>query len=296
MFEEVHEIQKQRFDSSKFLYSSSPNPNGGFADLGIQQRGSKQIYFRKYLKLQELMALIGGIANLFIIIIQLLNSLPANFDFKIYLFNKFYDLPSPTSHPMIAWLNKNKSVKLSSVELKSKAILHNLDLSSGSKKVIKDNFFTKCIQSSDGKATDSFPFRLKELGQRFKIHNSVWMSIKFLCLSSKSNFSKHIIEKSFGEIKKNLSIEAYFSLLRVVAKLKYFLLSGRENFLFDNLGDPLLIFDESPENNDFTKYSDYIANFSLVRPTKPNLDLLSQEKCKRKIDELEEIFKSKYLQ
>lgn len=289
LFEQIHNIQKQKFDSSKFLYSSTPNPSGMFAELGIQLRGNKLSFFRKYLKIQDLMAQIGGIANLFLIIIKLLNSLPAHSDVKIYLFNKFFDLPDPNSVSLKAWLSKHKDIKVSSVNLKQKDHAPQNDLEEiltfKNQQIIKDNSVSHFVS----KVNENENYSKLHVPQ-FELHTGMSASLKYLTSSTKTDFSKHVVEKTFREVQNNISIEAYLSMLRVVTKLKYFLLSNRENILFDNLGNPMVISDETQKRNSFTQYSDYLLNFSFYNKDKREFKPILGDDCKRKIEDIEELF------
>lgn len=292
LFQEFAEKRIPKFDLSKNMFSVKPNTSGLFVELSIQLRNSKVTYFRKYLKLQELMAQIGGVANLFTIIIYLLNYVPALASYKSYLINSYFEFPSESSTVMKNWLMKNSLINPNSIKIlkSSKA-----NITRPQRMELKDNdgsFVSKLVigNEQDKVKKEPPPFNNKSKNTQFKLKFGMIESLCFI-FRGRRDFTKHIIDSTFPKIVKNISIESIYNMMLTTTKLKYLLLTGNENQLMDEVGNPQILLDDT--SNPYQHFSNYVLNHSYDHPSNNILLNYTLDENQRKLDVLDKIYFNK---
>lgn len=299
LFKNVIEERIPKFDLSKNYISNKPGRDGLFVEFSIQLGGTKIVYYRKYIKLQELMAQIGGIANLFMIIIYCLNYFPSKSSFKAYIVNTFFDFPGHNSPQMKLWQLSNKeqgtfkglNLQLKPLKHPKYHILQPLGIDASNEINLSVSKFMKQPSVVNSfKIEGDIPINAS-LMERYMIKLSLFQTLFFVC-SSKKNFSKLMISSGFEMIKEKLTIESLYSLFRAVIKLKYLLLSQSENQMFDNVGNPFITGVED-KSSFYSEFCNYSSNFSFFESTKNRkLYMSSSNSGLRRIDVLQQIYNS----
>lgn len=302
LFKNVIEERIPKFDSSKSLISSKPGRDGLFVEFTIQLAATKVIYYRKYIKLQELMAQIGWIANLFLIIISCLNYYPSSSSFKAYIVNSFFDFPGKESTQMKNWQQVNKeAINLKGMNLQPRPLKDSQNhlqlLKDDSREAVNNNNRSVSKFTLQHSMVNSYQLEGDNIGmkakhkERYSIKLSLSQSFFFACLPKK-NFSKYMVNLGYEKVNSKLTIESLYGLFRAFMKLKYLLLSESENFMFDNVDNPFITGIEDKMSL-YSEFSQYISEFNFTDSRK-NKKLYSSntDANLRKIDMLQQIFQS----
>lgn len=271
LFTSYDENAKFGVNNFKILYSFTPIDSGLFLELGVQLTNFASIYYRKYLKLQELMAQIGGIANLFIILSNVINYFPSRFNFRIYMINKIFTFNSSEANRKN--LMEEQLNDASQYRSKDQA----LEFSKGA-------FYG--VLSNNTKNSNNYLNPDLTRKPELKLKYSCLDAFLLCCYSSKKNYLRKMSDMGFKALKCYLSLENFVHVSREVERLKYLTYSANELELFNLLGNPFL---EEPSrtssyNYEFSKYSEFLnkrwmstaqnpmikPNFPVSQPAQPN--------------------------
>ncbi len=272
-------------DRVKANFYIEPERDGRYLRFQYQLSNLKEVNTRKYLKIQELAAQIGGVANLLIICSMIVNYFLSQFYLKQYLVNLFFDLNLDYNNIDIP---SNVSKLNNYCKAANNANNKNEENQSYSEKSISvakiskfQNEKTEDHQIKDNIKINNDKFKIPTLlylPKRRKINFSLCESIFFCCLSEKKQ-NVAMLKSSFRMLREYLSVENFLEMTRNIAKLRFFLFSNYENDLLDKMGNPTLNFNKTKTKSDnlFIQMSSFI--------NKHNLQLDNNEVVEYKIDE-----------
>lgn len=283
-FQEEDAKRIPKFEMSKSSYSAKPNSSGLFLEFSLQLKSNKTTFYRKYIKMQELMAQIGGITNLLLIIVGILNYFPSLTSYKCYLANCFYQIPSNNLYSMNNWFRRrNLFDRFIKCNPTNEAYLT-------VKNVNKCCETSNTIERREIHVPTINTYLNKETTFNQKLRLGMTNSLFYICIGKK-NLAKQIMEKAYTHYQKNFSVESFYNLSLTVTKLKYLLLTGIQNSLIDSLGSPSII--SSDLSIPFDNYSNYVQNFSYEN-LKDNSNLnCTLEENQRKLSQLHLICSTK---
>lgn len=224
IFQNMKTLSKFSIDRAKYNYYSDSESDNRFLKFQFELSNLKRITTRRYIKLQEVLAQIGGIMKFLMIIGSFINFLVSNILIKEYLVNLFYDLETEKPNLTVA----------STINLKD----------------ISDNI----------QINSCFPSKLY-YPLRNKIKLSKCEYILFCCFKSKNI---KLLNYSYNQLKRYLSVENIILLTRKLSTLKYFILSSYESDLINSIGNPIIDIDEKTKglNNNYDKMIEYIKEES----------------------------------
>lgn len=209
------EVEQKSFSiySIKNMFSLRKQSKGMFLSFGIQLHNYQTIYYRKYIKLQELMAQIGGIANMLFIISRIINYYPSALAYQSYLVNRFYDFHDPsTSNSLSLYLNLGNKL----INFKKER-----DFERRQPKISYFHFGNKHLHK------DYEPVYALS-------HNS--LESFFLCFKSKtSNFKRHFISKGYEILSKAFTIETLIENYRVLSAMQLTLITEKEKEILSKI-------------------------------------------------------------
>lgn len=211
LFKDLTQDDSVTVYSVKNMLSLRKEETGMFLSFGIQLHNYQILYYRKYIKLQELMAQIGGIANLFIIISKLLNYFPSVYSYKIHLVAKYFDFPAPESINLKFYLQKYPNIKY------------------------KDNLQPKTLSQFglvDSKSNSNHKFIL-----RSRPFDSLLMCFK----SREVDFLKHFVERGDRILRKGLTIESLIESSRLITSIQRTIIGEKEIELISKMRNSLFL-------------------------------------------------------
>lgn len=213
-------------DRAKLNFYINNQDDGKFFKFQYQLSNLKITTTRKYLKIQELCAQIGGISKFFLIIGMILNYIPSEFNYKEYLVNEFFDDIDIKQEDQQTHIKSLCLVQRQPTSIKTK----------------EENVIPKKIY----------------LPKRAKLQFKYYEIAFSCCLLSKSNRLKKLMN-SFHLLKQHLSIENFLQITRNISKLRFFLLSSYENDLFDYIGNPLHDCTNLENNSKYFKMNKFVV-------------------------------------
>ena len=311
LFYEEKVIKSFGVNEFKMNYNPKSAEDGTFLRLEVHLKSVQDNIFRKYLKLQELMAQIGGIFNLVNIISKIIIYFINHFYYKVYLVDMFfnyyevndenidYSLIKPTK---IVSNNKETLQTNSIFQNKSKLLVNNSNLrismdvsnirnnnQSDFINEIRDmnNFHNTNIlpnfQGNNDIVNPIAPFKIckeREIINLKPISFTIVEIMKFIC--TKSN-KKIFVDHCFEIIKTHLSVENLIYSDRITKTTNYFTLSEEAKSLLYNV----------------EKYSNLILNIDTNSPNikkedKALTDLyktINSNECIRKKEKKQDVIK-----
>lgn len=243
LFSDLKDDTRFGINNLKILYSFKPNESGMFLELGFQLTNFKSVYYRKYLKLQELMAQIGGVANLFMIISSALNYLPSIYNFRIRLINLIFNFDKDMISPNYAKEASSASNLIKTEKDDPKNLRMTRDNAYNLKLSTFNNNFLNTKKKTD-----------------LKLKYSTLDGFLMCFYSKEKNYLRIMSERGFKAIKYYLSLETLIKLSRDVSRMQYLSFSTCEQTLFSMLENPLLTNESEnlPIKSEFEKYSDFL--------------------------------------
>lgn len=261
----------------KYNFYLNSEEDGRFLRFQFQLASSIEKYTRKYMKIQELCALVGGIAKFLITILEFLVYFNKRISIKEYLVNCFYDDEYKTDISSLNITVKNKN--LSQYSNKSIVIVNEekdkdkdkesiLKIMNNSNREtikiigqsnIKSKSESDLISNSNQKSNLNINKNINLLIY-YPIRNK--LNLNFLeknlyCLCS-NNIKLKKLKKGYEELERVLTIEQYIKNIRDLKKTRFFLFSQYENELFDKIGNP--IFEDKNKKTTFFKMNSFVCN------------------------------------
>ena len=271
LFKTYEQIETFGIDKLKTSYIPNPDIDGTFLRLRIQLSSMKEIVTRKYLKIQELVAQIGGVANLMIISANILIFFHNSLCYKLYLVNYAFDYYSDSQIKHIQQIkNIVNSPLLSNIQTSKFLNIKNNGFTSRVYKKIKFNFKLQSPKNHNEeiskKGEINYDKNESEISKIMESANNVDLhTIKNLSSSIKINFrndkqelnnkkinfslkelilnflfccsskKKSYLDKCFDLLKKHFSVEAIIDFERFFKKTIYFEMSEKESLLFSKI-------------------------------------------------------------
>ena len=283
-----NKIDKRFFlDRAKLNFYTQPELDGRFLRFQYQLSNLKEINTRKYLKLQELAAQIGGIAKFLMICGVVVNYFFAEFFLKEYLVNLYFDsnLDETLNYAATFKQLTNNVNQINKIQEESKKNNtqtsqlkgvnnsdNKLNINSVSKYGMLDLIKKRKVEAEDNNQSSNqvsqnvnIPSHL-HLPRRRKLEFSIF-EVMFNCLfTAKTNRDNiKILKNGFKLLRNYLSIENFLEVTRTLSKLRFFLLSPYENDIFDKIGNPT--FGESNKNtinnNYFSRMSSFVNQHNI---------------------------------
>lgn len=255
LMQELKEDRGFNINRIKQNFYTSNEEDSRFMRFQFQLANTIGIYTRKYMKLQELCAQIGGITKFLIIIGSVICYIDKNISYKEYLVNMFFDDDlkdnlnikknrSSTNNKGKSFKNQIKPGKISNINNFIQQNKNNSSINFIKNTYNKSNIQmnTQIINSSIRKTTYLdyifFPIRSKLYINFLEKH----VFFIFFCCCKSKKFSK--LNKSFAILNETLTVEQHIHNTRDIRKIRFFLFSDYENDIFDRIGNPIVVTDK----------------------------------------------------
>ena len=214
-----------------------------------------QVINRKYMKLQELCAQIGGIAKFLMILGKMLNFIYDDVSLREYIYNLFID---------------NEEKKISKIPLKvpqsKDSSFYKVNQMNISNKLEEDpksnNMINNFISNQQTKKPNNSVIEIPNFLYK-PIRSNMRLSFidkQIFCCLKKQNSSLIKMNKGFNEINKHFSIEKILKNSIDLQKMKYFLFSNYELDLFNTIGNSVIELDNK-NNIKFNDFDFFIMNY-----------------------------------
>lgn len=234
LMEELIEERGFNINRIKSNLYTKPEDDLRFVRFQFQLGNTIAIYSRKYMKLQELCAQIGGITKFLVLLGRLICYIDKTVSFQIYLVNQFFDEEVKGKE------GKNISKRIGKININSQYDKDFSDdnLKNNHRELNQINNYVKSQGNlSIHMENTLFPSQIT-YPTRSKLSLSIFKRHFFYFCPNKSLFLK--LKSGFSLLDRCLSIEQHIQNTREVRKIRFFLFSNYENDVLDRIGNPIL--------------------------------------------------------
>lgn len=292
LFQDNLTISSYYLDRVKTNFYVEPEASGRFLIFQFQLSNLLNSNSRSYLKIQQLAAQVGGVANILYIAGIVLNYFMSHFYLKEYLVNLYFDqFIGGHDEGMMSsrgYLSGNDNANIKLTKLKQEDNFTNNSNNKLTVQVSKFNNNVDNVNSVKGKEEEISSIDNKSkfhksmnqthtnvnnlnvpsvlyLPRRRKLQFTCFESLFFCCLSDKRE-NVNMLRTSFRLLRGYLSIENFLEITRTISKMRFFLFSPYENDLFNKIGNPTLNYVRSSTKSDnlFSQMSSFINKSNLI--------------------------------